>query len=481
VRRERLAILGLAVILVLCRALPATYYEGFFFDSDQAIVGLMAKHLSEGRTFPLYYYGQNYMLGVQAWLIAPVFAIARPTVAAMRAPLVALNLAVAVWMLVAFQRRFGLRPAMALIAILPFVVPTPAMASELLDASGASVELVVYTLILWSLRRRPVPFAVVFAIAFMHREIMIVAPAALAIADIASGERFWISPRRIGTALLAGAIVWLVVDDVKMHMTGVGQAMQLASLGNQMCVDAQLPARFGSVLREALPIAYGARPMMMQWFRMNSPLHTGSNAVGILIGLLAAVMLVRLIGSMRTGARNGVDASARGLPVYLMATGIFSALIYPLSCNVSPGSAPLLRYLVLTPLIPIGLFLAFAVRERSARLRALVAGGYVLWAAANVVDNARVINYAVQNPPLSEHRVLTNYLLEQGVRYAEATYWDAYVIDFLSRERLTVGSFDTFRIPEYERAVDEHRADVVYLERLPCSGYATVASWCIHR
>ena len=51
------------------------------FNSDQAIVGLMAKHLSEFRTFPLFYYGQNYMLGVQSWIVAPFFWMARPSIA----------------------------------------------------------------------------------------------------------------------------------------------------------------------------------------------------------------------------------------------------------------------------------------------------------------------------------------------------------------------------------------------------------------
>ena len=43
------------------------------FDSDQAIVGLMAKHLSEMRALPIFFYGQHYMLAVEAWLAAPLF------------------------------------------------------------------------------------------------------------------------------------------------------------------------------------------------------------------------------------------------------------------------------------------------------------------------------------------------------------------------------------------------------------------------
>ena len=61
----------LAVLLVLVRSVVFLVWGHIDFDSDQAIVGLMAKHLSEFRAFPLFFYGQNYMLGVQAWITAP--------------------------------------------------------------------------------------------------------------------------------------------------------------------------------------------------------------------------------------------------------------------------------------------------------------------------------------------------------------------------------------------------------------------------
>jgi hypothetical protein len=104
VRKERLAVCLLAVALVLLRSAVPVLYEGYFFDSDQAIVGLMARHISRFQDFPLFFYGQNYMLGVQAWIIAPVFWVMRPSVAAMRVPFVLLNCVVAVWLIAAISR-----------------------------------------------------------------------------------------------------------------------------------------------------------------------------------------------------------------------------------------------------------------------------------------------------------------------------------------------------------------------------------------
>src|SRR5256885_12031619 len=45
--------------------------------SDEAIIGLMGKHISEGRYFPLYMYGQDYnaVAAWEAYLAAIAFAI----------------------------------------------------------------------------------------------------------------------------------------------------------------------------------------------------------------------------------------------------------------------------------------------------------------------------------------------------------------------------------------------------------------------
>ncbi len=120
------------------RSFPLLWYEAYQFDSDQAVLGLMAKHLSELRTFPLFVYGQHYILGVQAWLAAPLFAIGEPTIFFLRLPLVLVNAAIAALLIVLLVRDVGLRPFQAFVAALPFTLPTPVVSSELLHTLGYS-------------------------------------------------------------------------------------------------------------------------------------------------------------------------------------------------------------------------------------------------------------------------------------------------------------------------------------------------------
>src|SRR5262249_28516808 len=133
-----------ASAIVLIRALSYLLFEQFGFDSDQAINGLMAKHLSEGRAFPLFFYGQTYMLAVEAWVAVPFFWIAGPTVGALRSSLAAWNIAFAVLLLAGLQRGAGLRPWTALVPALFFLAAPPSVAKQLMEAQGGIIEPFVY-------------------------------------------------------------------------------------------------------------------------------------------------------------------------------------------------------------------------------------------------------------------------------------------------------------------------------------------------
>jgi hypothetical protein len=475
--REQLAVMVIAVALVLLRSIVPTVFEGFYFDSDQAIVGLMAKHLSEFERFPLFYYGLNYILGVEAWIIAPFFWMAGPTVAVMRVPLIALNALVAVWLIIALGRELGLRPFVAFVAALPFVMPSPVVGGQLLETAGACVEPFVFILLLWRLRHRALAFGAVLAVAFLHREFTIFVLPSLVIVEAATGELWDRTTLRRAAWIAAGfAVVWLAVDAIKLRQSGASLGLQAASLAGQMCLaPAEWPGRAASVFTQALPSLFGARFTRLADFRMNTPVTAGAAAVGWMLTIAFVGMTARLLwswlGSRRLDRRDG-------FAVYLGLVAAFVACAYPLSCNIIPGQPPLLRYILLGLFLPVGCFAAFMRHERSRVLRAAASGVFVLWAASNFVDNLRLIHASVKEPPSNEHRVLADYLVDHHIEYAHAIYWDAYAVDFLARERVIVASADLVRIPDYQQRVDAHAARAYNLPRIPCRG-EQVASWCI--
>ena len=140
-----------------------------YFDSNQGVIGLMAKHLSEGRAFPLFMYGQTYMLAVEAWLAAPIFLIAGPSVAGLKLPLLAINLAIALLLVRVFERDVGLGPPAAALATVFVLVPSPGTTAQLLEASGGIFEPALYVILMWITRTRPVWCGLILGLGFIHR------------------------------------------------------------------------------------------------------------------------------------------------------------------------------------------------------------------------------------------------------------------------------------------------------------------------
>src|SRR3954469_9142545 len=118
-RRERWIVLAAMTALIVWRSGVLVFWQEAQFDADQAVFGLMAKHLAEGRAFPLFMYGQSYILGVEAWMAAPLFALFGASAALLKLPLLAVNLAIAWLLLRELERGVGLRPLAAVAAALP--------------------------------------------------------------------------------------------------------------------------------------------------------------------------------------------------------------------------------------------------------------------------------------------------------------------------------------------------------------------------
>jgi len=490
-RRPALAAFAaLACGLVLLRSFLPVWYEGFEFDSDQAVLGLMAKHLSELRTFPLFVYGQHYILGVQSWLAAPVFLLAGPTVLALRLPLVFVNIAIAVLVIVLLVREAGLGPGLAFVAALPFVLPTPMVSTELLYALGYSAEPLLYVLLLWMFRRRAIPFGIVLTIGFLHREFTAYALPALAIVMALDGTLFTRQTfDRLLTVVVVFALIWVGVEVAKSRVDVFGPstgpvenaplATQLESVAAHVCFDSStFPARVGSLWSDGLSALYGAHRFALFEYGINSPSATGSPLVTWLLAALAALAAVRLFALRRSAP----PPSSAAFCVYLAVVGLEAAVAYPFACDVVPGRPGVMRYILLALFIPIGCTAAYLRRETVPALRALFLAGIIGWTAFALRDHGATIVQQVAHPEPYRQRVLANYLVSRPVRFSRAEYWDAYALDFLTREQVVVASSGKLRVREYETLVDLHKNEMAEITRGACKeGGTVVDAWCVRR
>jgi hypothetical protein len=68
-------IVGLFMAAGLALRLDFLLAGNFIIDADEAIVGLMAKHIAEGKPIPVFYYGQHYMGSFEPLLVSLLFRI----------------------------------------------------------------------------------------------------------------------------------------------------------------------------------------------------------------------------------------------------------------------------------------------------------------------------------------------------------------------------------------------------------------------
>jgi hypothetical protein len=472
-----------AVIVVVSAELLRSFvflrFGQLAFDSDQAITGLMAKHLVEGRAFPLFFYGQTYLLAVESWAAAPFFAVFGPTVTALRLSLLAWNIVFATLAILTLHRDSSLGLWAAIVPLLFFLLPPPSIAVQLMNAQGAIVEPYVFIAALWLLRKRPLWFGAVFAVGFRNREFVAYAIPALLLVEVLSGE---IDRKRVRDWLIAGvafAAVWQAVEALKpvADLMGPGTrgrfvetfpASQLTNLTNRFdFAPGLLPERIRLLAPRIAEWFAGARQVGSS---LPAPEHPWIAAVAAAFAILAstrvAVVLLGPRGAEETRrAALATRVRKANFALYLMAAGLVAIAAFIAGRPALDGVA---RYVLVGLLFPIGLVASLLALEPIPALRRVAGGLVVVWALIMAGDHVALLRSYTRNPETNSRQLVADRLVSDGISTATAGYWDAYVITFLARERLTVASKDFVRIDEYQERFLERIATAVIISDRPC-------------
>jgi len=484
----------IAASMVLLRALPYLLFEQLGFDSDQAINGLMAKHLIEGRALPLFFYGQNYMLAVEAWAAAPFFLISGATVTSLRLSILAWNIGF-VWLVIeALRRDSAVSTWWALVPACLLALAPPSIATQLMAAQGGIVEPFFWIVALWLLRRRPLWFGVVFAIAFRNREFTAYAIPAIVAVELAAGE---FDGARLRQWLAAGVmfmIGWQTIEAVKpsADLLGPGTRGQLivGLTGSQLTnllerADFDRSALIGRT--EQL------LPQILKWFsgaeQLDTSLPIGNHPwlawiAGAAFIAATARLIVLLAAADRGNQQRGIASRVcgrirtAGFSFYLIGVGATAIAAFVASKPVLNGYS---RYALLGLLLPVGVVAALLAVESSKALRRVVAGGVAVWAVIIAADHALVASRYISHPLPNRFKVLADQLIADGTDTAIADYWQAYAVTFIANERVRVASSDFVRIQEYQDAFEQRPLQRVVLSEKPCTGGRPVGGLYICR
>ena len=480
--RRVIITLALAAGIALARSAVYLFWEQAAFDSDQAIFGLMAKHITEGRAFPTYIYGDHYMLAVQAWLAAPLFALFGPSVAMLKLPVVIVNMMTAALLTWVLHRDGGLRPATALIASLFFVLATPVMAKMLIETGGGNPEPFLYVLLLWILRDRPVAFGVVFAVGFLHREFTAYAVTAIVAISVLADRQ--INMARFKAVALAGAaffLVWQAVRVMYAYSTPFGPGTTIdaafyaggsSALTSRYCwIPETIPGALVSLFTSYLALPFGASEHRLAELGVRSLLPVrpaGVPPYWPVLGSILAAALARVIWISVT-ERSPLWRGRGAVATFLLLVGVQSGIVYAVA-RCGRLESDTLRYALLTVYIGVGIVSLYLVYETHRLWRRAIMAVMIAWASISALGHWRLIDEYVNREPAAPHRALATYLVDHDIQYARGDYWTAYATTFFAAERVVIASTDTVRITDYQRQVAAHPDRAVNVERAPCAG-----------
>jgi hypothetical protein len=488
------ALFVLLIVLVCLRSwVPVRTYA--HFDSDQAVFGLMARDLAAGRGFPLFMYGQRYLLAVSVWLCAPLFALFGASITTLKLPMFLMNIAVVAMLWRGLRREPGLGPWGTALAILPFAIPSAVISSRLVEHQGGNIEPFVFVLAAFFLRQRPIALGILLGVAFLNREFSLIAWIALVLMDAAQGtlEPFshprgvkqpeplresWQYRRSRGYAEVRTALV----RKIRAHIT---TAMSFASVVIAVRVLAHWSTSYGGsgplwlrpgwtkladFFTQQMPTLVGGGSRRLSDFNIVSSLTVGHGVVYVAV-IAWLIVLVATCWRWQPLERAELD----GMSAYLVLVGAGQAAAF-IALSPYPGDRMVVRYLLVSLLGLCGL-VAFAWRRPA--LRGVTAGVMLLMTAFNLAGNVRLVREYASGPPRRELNELAEALEQRGVRYLEADYWTAFDVAWVSGERVIAspqrGSGN--RMVRYSDALDAHRGEVFTITDRARPGCEAIVRW----
>ncbi|MEE6310037.1 hypothetical protein V1634_24695 [Plantactinospora veratri] len=412
-------------------------------NSDEATMGLAALHIAQGRDLPVFFYGQHYMGTVEAYLAAPLVALAGPSVTALRIPTLLLYALFLVLMYLLVRRVFTAGLAVLTVGLL--ALGSDRIVKNQLIAGGGYPEtapMVAGLLLLgYLLATRATTRWYAFAgwgalfglVAWNH---WLPAPYLLGALMVLGTAR--VLTRRtaglVGAGLLVGVLP-LIVGNVQAGWADNSLAVFLRL--NGAGTDAGLWDRIVGGAWLGLPLGMG----------LCEPSYCAGWSLwwGPVVLLLLTAALLLAVRRLRTPATlDPVDRTRAVTWLVLAAAGLLSVLSYVRSPAAADSPVESARYLsVLLVSLPVALWPLYRLVRAGGRpaipaaLPIAALALTMLAATVSLVDT--VDEYRAERAERSE---VLAVLRERGLSQVHGGYWTCNWITYLSAERTTCGVVD---------------------------------------
>jgi 4-amino-4-deoxy-L-arabinose transferase-like glycosyltransferase len=473
--------LALAVLLVVGAGVQAAALAAgkIPWNSDQAVVGLMAKHIVEKGEHPIFYYGAAYAGALEPHFVAAVFLLLGPTPRAYEISLLLLLALLSILIFAIGRRSFGNEAALFAVAYL--AVPPMFFLLKGLTSDGAYDTLAVLgaAMLLAALaaderlaRDRP-PQAAIGLLGLLAGLAWWVDPLAayfyLAIflwflLVQRSVFRRWLAYPVFLLSFALGSLPWWIAN-----VRGSWPSLRVPEAVHVPAVEAAKGlVRFWTT---AVPVLFGARPFYV-WPALFPGAEIVAFAIYAMPVLFAAAVVLRASPWRK---RHGSEADPAARPLLLLSL-LMLCMQFVVSWNARAFQQdPRFLFSMYLPFaLLIGFFFSRARRLLPLPVVAAAGIGILAFHAVGIMRAPREDDFATQ---ATTGRVtpIIQALEERGLTDVYASYWLAYRLAFESGEKIRAASFGsarTDRYPPYAVEVARSRNPAVILTGSEADAFA---------
>lgn len=435
------------------------------FDSDQAIIGLMASDIAEGKSFPFYFWGQRYLMAVESWWVAPFFRMFGATIANLKFPLLLLNLITYLLLYNSLVRSKEASPRNSFIILMPFASASVVLSSRLVEAQGANIEPLLYVAILWFLRKRPFLLGSLSGLLFVHREFVLYPLATLLISHFLFVET---EPKKNSFSyyFLVGIPFVVFVSLLRIlgnHLTPFVAESRASTLSFGKPLKC-----FWNIITATIPTLFGFESHTFREFNIISDI----SPLPLTLRILSAIILVWLtVKSFQLFRRSNFSFFKKSpLSFYWLLTGAFALIAYVL---VSPGDDLMtFRY----QLVGLYFFLGFFAFISQTRLNRMGLAVLMCFGLINAIRSSQLAWEQAYHPPHDDYSELENALALEKANVGWGDYWVSYYLTFASQKKLLFITKNC-RTPNWEKIVENSPKPRLTIQKETCSNGKKVARW----
>ncbi len=481
----------LAMVLGAAIRLDFMQAAHFVIDADEAIIGLMGKHILEGREIPVFYYGQHYMGSLEAILASVSFRFLGVNSFALQ--LVPFLFSIALIPLVYLLGRECGGSLVGRVAAILMAIPPTGLVVWSTKARGGFIEILFIGVVAlcifarwmrlaaegggWlhgkgSSLRYPIGVGFVLGVGWwVNNQILyFIGPiglfAALGIGRALLRESRLSGFSRAAIVVLSGSVAFLVGSSPYWIYNISRGFPSLGMFG--FAGKTEMLSHVVGLFSTAVPILLGAK----QFWSATSIFPYAPLIYGVVYGVIALTVVTYRRHGLWALVRGRVSAGA--VPELLLLFILFSFTVFSASTFGWLVQAP--RYLLPVygaVFVLCGVALRL-VAQRSPRVAGVCVGVLVAMNLASSYLGGR----AVPGEPVvfngervsRDHAELIATLRSLGISHVRTNYWIGYRLAFETQEGITFSMFEEphqIRIPEYEAKVPVTEIEGIPLVLVP--------------